>query len=221
MSRTYAIGDIHGRFDLLTLAVAEITARGGGKVVFLGDYVDRGPQSREVLEALIAGPPTGQEWVCLKGNHEDMMVETITVPLEPDWWIGNGGAATVASYGGEIPLAHVRWARGLPLSHETRYRIFCHAGGDPSLSVADQTEKSLIWFRCKRDFDYGLDGKHVVHGHTPFKDGPVCLPNRTNLDTGAYATGRLSVAVFDDGEPGGPIDVFSVTVPSPIRSEGA
>lgn len=211
MGQTFAIGDIHGRFDLFTRALEEITRRGGGTVVFLGDYVDRGPQSRQVIEALMAPPPKGQEWICLKGNHEDMMVQTIMEPLEPEWWIANGGGATVCSYGGEVPLAHVRWAAGLPISRETRHRIFCHAGGDPSLSMADQTEKSLIWFRCPRDLDYGIDGKHVVHGHTPFKDGPVCLSNRTNLDTGAFATGRLSVARFDDDTPGGPVEVFVVT----------
>lgn len=215
MSLTYAVPDLHGRFDLFTAAIAEIEARGGGLVIFLGDYVDRGPQSRQIVEALIAGPPEGQSWICLKGNHEDMMVETITAPLDPDWWIGNGGAQTVESYGGEVPLAHIRWLAALPLIHETEQRIFSHAGGNPGKAVAEQAEQDLCWFRVPRGLDYALAGKHTVHGHTPFRDGPVLLPNRTNLDTYAVGTGRLAVGVFDPEKPGGPIEVIEVRVPSP------
>lgn len=215
---TYAIADLHGRFDLFTQAIVAIAERGGGKVVFTGDYVDRGPESRQIIEVLMAGAPEGQTWICLKGNHEDMMAETIMAPLEPDWWIGNGGAATVRSYGGTVPLEHARWVARLPLYHETEHHIFCHAGGDETKTLAGQTERDLCWFRCARDRDYSIDGKHVVHGHTPFKDGPVCLPGRTNLDTGAYATGRLVIGVFDETRPSGPVDVIEITALAPSLS---
>jgi len=211
MPITYAVPDLHGRYDLFCKAIDAIAARGGGKVVFLGDYIDRGPQSREIVAALIAGAPDGQSWVCLKGNHEDMMVETIQAPLEPDWWIGNGGAATVGSYGGEVPMAHVRWLAALPLTLEDEHRFFSHAGGNPGKPIADQAEQDLCWFRCPRNADYTIGGKHTVHGHTPFRDGPVLLPGRTNLDTYAVGTGRLAIGAFDDAKPGGPVEVIELS----------
>jgi serine/threonine protein phosphatase 1 len=207
MSKTFAVADLHGRFDLLQKALERIAAGNpaGGKIVFLGDYVDRGPQSREVVETLMAGPrdPARWTWVCLKGNHEDMMVSTIGGPDE-DWWLANGGTATLGSFGGVLPSDVINWSRNLPLWHSDAHRLFVHAAVDPTKSLEEQSEATLMWMRYDDRADVTFPGRHVVHGHTPLRDGPRLLPGRTNLDTGAVFTGRLVVAVFEDDIPGGP-----------------
>jgi len=140
MSLTYAIADLHGRFDLLESAVSEIRKHAGAtpfKIITMGDYVDRGPESREIIEFLMAWQHVDSSLVCLKGNHEEMMVETIRKPLDPDWWIANGGDATLISYGHPrkgsyqpdiVPADHLAWLDALPLMHVDEYRVFVHAG---------------------------------------------------------------------------------------------
>lgn len=207
MSKTFAIADIHGRFDLLAAAIDRVESGNptGGKIVFLGDYVDRGPESAHVLERLMSGPddPGRWVWVCLKGNHEDMMVSTLGRE-EEEWWLRSGGVATVTSFGGKIPPEPLQWCKGLPTWHEDAHRVYVHAAVDPSKPLAEQTEALLLWTRYQKNQDDGYRGKHVVHGHTPEKSGPICLSERTNLDTGAVYSGRLVVGVFDDDIPGGP-----------------
>jgi serine/threonine protein phosphatase 1 len=211
---TYVVADIHGRYDCLKIALAAITADApNGTVVFTGDYVDRGPQSRQVIERLMAGPPEGWRWVCLKGNHEDMMVTTWAGQFHPSWWIDNGGETTMLSYGHPyrgstediraIPVEHIRWANELPTLHQDQHRIFVHAGVDPTLPLDQQDDQIRLWMR--KDCPLGHGDHHVIHGHTPYKDGPKVTPGRTNLDTMAFRTGRLVVAVFDDEVSGPPL----------------
>lgn len=215
MRRTYAIADLHGRYDLLVEAMAAIKTHGFGptdKIVTLGDYVDRGPQSRQIIEHLMLGQSGagGERLICLKGNHEDMMVETLQKPLNPDWWVGNGGAATLRSYHKDVPDSHLDWISALPAIHTDKHRVFVHAGVDPTRPLDDQTDEYLLWYRYIDGADIGHDGRHVVHGHTPRPHGPERFQNRTNLDTYAWRTGRLVVGVFDDDAPGGPIDLIEV-----------
>lgn len=210
MTRTYAIGDIHGKFALLEQALERIEASpSGGKVVFLGDYVDRGENSRAVIERLMAGPTKpGWEWVCLRGNHEDMMREVLRGTAELEWWLGNGGTQTLASYGGEVDSRHLDWVEKLPLFHTDNHRIFVHAGVDPTKPMSEQTEAMLLWSRLRKHVDCQHPEGYIVHGHTIVTDGPVVLAGRMNLDTGAFYTGRLSVAAFDDEKAGGPVDIW-------------
>ncbi|MFG1462077.1 metallophosphoesterase family protein [Xanthobacter sp. DSM 24535] len=216
---TYAIADLHGRFDLLQSALERIENDSQcGTVVFLGDYVDRGPQSRQIIERLMAGPSNGWRWVCLKGNHEVMMVDALQEKSTGEAWIANGGVATLESYSSEgHPLgnntasgAHIKWLECLPMIYADGDRIFVHAGVDPTRSIADQTEATLLWRRWGRDEDYEHPAGHVVHGHTPFPKGPILLGGRTNLDTGAVKTGRLVVGVFDNAVPGGPVRFLEI-----------
>jgi serine/threonine protein phosphatase 1 len=212
----FVIPDIHGRLDLLENALTLIEQREpAGTVIFTGDYVDRGHDSRGVIERLIAGPPDGWRWVCLRGNHEDMMLETLRAPLDPGWWIGNGGGATVASYSAEFPNAHLDWIAALPRVWSDAHRVYVHAGVGEQYDLDAQPEQMTQWFRYPEGADIGYRGKHVVHGHTPRKNGPELYQHRTNLDTGAYATGRLCVGVFDLSKPGGPIEVLPVTTKEP------
>lgn len=223
MALTFAIGDLHGRFDLLEAALSAIEARAaGGRVVFLGDYVDRGPQSRQVIERLMAGPPPGWQWICLMGNHEAMLVELLKFPqVGMPRFIVNGGLATLCSYGEvasdrqapvPVPAAHVAWLAALPLMHVDLHRVYVHAAIDRWRPLHRQREQTLLWDLYPDDDEGGHGDFHVVHGHHQVADGPVRKKRRTNFDTFAWRTGRLVVGMFDDELPGGPVGFIEVIV---------
>ena len=221
-SRTYAIPDLHGRFDLLRLALERIAADAAGApytVVTLGDYVDRGPESRLVIEGLMGHDDAAFRLVCLRGNHEGMMFAAIVGEMRPAWWLSNGGAETLLSYGhptggayrpSVVPRAHTTWMIERPCLYRDEFRVYVHADIDETKPLAEQNDELLTWGRRKRDEDVAYPGLYVVHGHTPFDDGPVILAGRCNLDTRAWKTGRLCVGVFRDDVPGGPIDVLII-----------
>lgn len=224
MSKTYAIADLHGRFDLLCDALASIERHAGDEahlIVTMGDYIDRGPKSAEIIQCLMNHQAEGKNIICLKGNHEDMMVETLTKPLHPDWWIGNGGGATLISYGhprsgvydsSVVPREHIDWINSLPLMHVDQHRVFVHAWVDSSVPLDKQKADKVLWTLYPSGAKYGhrLTGRHVVHGHHQFDDGPKCYKGRTDLDTFAWYTGRLVIGVFDDDVAGGPVDFIEV-----------
>lgn len=218
-SRVYAIGDIHGRADLLERLLATIeddassSAATRRVVVFLGDYVDRGPQSRRVVERLMAGPPPGFSWVCLRGNHEDSMLRFMDDEQIAQSWLRNGGLATIQDYAdgqptGEtldelratfartVPRDHLEFMEGLPLRHvEGRY-VFVHAGLRPGRALAAQTGRDMMWIRDEFLLSNASFGHVVVHGHT-ISGEPEIRPNRIGIDTGAYASGRLTALVLE------------------------
>jgi serine/threonine protein phosphatase 1 len=219
MSFTYVIPDIHGRDDLLSRALAEIAAyRGddGGVIVALGDYVDKGPHSRQVVERLRSGI-AGWNLVALKGNHDAMMVAGMRDPAKLASWMEKGGDAALASYGGApsaVPEAHIAWLDQLPLMHVDAHRVYVHAGVDPELPLAQQSEATLLWKRYPKGDGAGFGARHVVHGHDNDPDGPLLFEGRTNLDTLAWRTGRLTVGIFDDDRRGGPVDFIVVRGPA-------
>lgn len=224
MPKTYAIADLHGRYDLLVLAYCAIVANAKGMpatIVHLGDYVDRGPHSRQIIEFLMNGAtvPIWMRRVCLMGNHEEMMHVTLTTGLDPSWWVGNGGGQTLISYEhpvrGEynprvVPTEHVEWLDELPKFYADKHRLFVHAGIDPKLELDEQDKQVLLWHSDDKPNPEGYRGRHVVHGHTPSSKNPITTGDRTNFDTGAYSTGRLVVGVFDDAVPGGPVDLLEI-----------
>jgi serine/threonine protein phosphatase 1 len=220
MSCTYVIPDIHGRLDLLNDGLARIAEHAAGQVgiiVALGDYVNKGPNSKQVIDRLRVGPPDGWTLIPLKGNHDAMMVEALRNPARMYWWLEKGGDATLGSYGGEIsnvPSADIEWLDKLPLMHTDIHRLYVHAGVDPDLPLDQQTEKTLLWNRYADGFPVRFGGYHVVHGHDSFPDGPRLYEGRTNLDTRAWRTGRLVIGVFDDEKAGGPIDFITITAPA-------
>jgi len=218
----YAIGDLHGRLDLLREMEALIRAdlaRSRPKKsveIFLGDYIDRGPRSREVVERLIGTAPLADKRICLMGNHEDMLLGVLAEPDGFVNWLHNGGDATLASYGlnvrpfaAKTELARIRtlllerlapnhraFFEGLPRWVEFGPYLFVHAGIRPGRAIAEQDPEDLVWIRepfLLSDEDFG---RIVVHGHTPV-DRPEVRRNRINIDTGAFFTGRLTCLVLE------------------------
>jgi serine/threonine protein phosphatase 1 len=217
MSITYAIGDIHGRLDVLDACIERIEQHRAGqpaKTVFLGDYIDRGPNSRGVVDRLIAGSQSDMTWVVLGGNHEDMALLAYHEPeTHRGWWVANGGGATLVSYPDKnISGEHLYWMSQLPTIHLDEHRLFVHAGVYAGIPLAEQNADHLRWVRHGRNDEVPLlDGQYVVHGHTPQFDGPVVLETRCNLDTASYKSGRAAIAVFDDSLPGKPVEMLTVT----------
>jgi serine/threonine protein phosphatase 1 len=221
--RVYAVGDVHGRADLLRELHRRIAddaegAPGERAIVYLGDYVDRGPESRDVLDLLLDEGPAGFEQVTLMGNHEAMLLEFLENAESGPQWLWNGGGATLLSYGvsppaqvGEgsaleelrealaaaLPARHLGFLRGLRLSHVEGGYAFVHAGVRPGLPLELQGPEDLLWIRGEF-LNSRLDHGHVVvHGHTIGRDVEI-RPNRIALDTGAYVSGRLSALGLED-----------------------
>jgi len=217
MSLTYVIPDIHGRHDLLSQGLAGIdarSARDAGTIVTIGDYVDKGPHSRQVIERLMPGLAEGWKLVALKGNHDAMMVDALRNPSKMASWIEKGGAAALASYGSDpatVPHSHLAWLDGLQLMYVDKHRIYVHAGVDPGVPLDQQSETTLLWKRYPKGFPGGFGERHVVHGHDNAPEGPLLYEGRTNLDTLGWRTGRLVIGVFDDDRPGGPVDFMVIT----------
>ncbi|MGL4496055.1 MAG: metallophosphoesterase family protein [Beijerinckiaceae bacterium] len=219
--RVYAIGDIHGRSDLLNLiqqGIAEQEARrppARTYEIILGDMIDRGPDSRGVIEQLVT-PVVGRERILLRGNHEIMAMQFLAEPEIFAQWRDFGGYETLMSYG--IPRRAVRTAdemTGLrdefldvfPAAHraaliETKLSfalgnfLFVHAGVRPGVPLSQQSQDDLCWIREPFLSHSGDFGAHIVHGHTPVK-AAECVGNRTNIDTGAYATHHLTCLILE------------------------
>ena len=221
---TYAIGDIHGHIDLLRRAHDLIAADGGGTVVHLGDLVDRGPDSRGVVEYLRAGLAAGRPWVVLKGNHDRMFTRFMNDPKQPEpglrsdlSWLhpGLGGGATLASYGVRnavdrpvmrvhadavqvVPPDHRAFLSALPVLHRTDDAVFVHAGIRPGVALDRQVETDLVWIRAGFLDDPRDHGTLIVHGHTAL-DAPTHYGNRLNIDSGAAYGGPLTAVVLEGG----------------------
>jgi len=216
MSLTYVVPDLHGRFDLWCEARERIMAGDAGTLILLGDYVDKGPQSRNIIEQLRTRPADQWRFVALKGNHDALMVEALRDPAQMAPWIDKGGDAVLACYGGDpaaVPQADLAWLDGLPLLYRDDHRIYVHAGVDAGIPLDRQDPNTLLNKRYPKDDGAGFGDFHVVHGHDNFPDGPLLYPGRSNLDAAAWRTGRLVIGVFDDASAGGPVDLIEVRGP--------
>jgi diadenosine tetraphosphatase ApaH/serine/threonine PP2A family protein phosphatase len=209
MALTYSVGDIHGCLDKLESLVEACLAHAGGaatRFVFLGDYIDRGPDSAGVLRFMLRLQSEFQErLIALKGNHEAMALESASGRASSIMWRHNGGAATLESYGvnraAELPSVHLDWLRSLRSNYDDGLRFFVHAGIDPDKPLAGQDEVDLLWIREPFLTDRRDHGRLIVHGHTPVATGrPELCGNRLNLDTAAVFGGPLTAAVFNELE---------------------
>lgn len=225
----YAIGDIHGELPLLEELIDEIRwdARQkpdrDHKLIFIGDYVDRGLHSRQVVDLVMNGID-GFETICLRGNHEQMLIDFLDMPthekaisLKRDFV---GGTETLQSYGLDIdelildlqnevsiegklraiPEEHSRWMANLPHWHFEDGFCFVHAGVRPGIHVEAQQERDALWIRgdfTDSDHDHG---RVIVHGHTTSRE-PEIKPNRINIDTGACLFGTLTAVALEKWAP--------------------
>ncbi len=232
---TYAIGDLHGCADLLSDILnridADLNARGveTAKVVFLGDYLDRGAESDLVLSNLqTLSSEFPDDVVCLKGNHEQMMLDALSHPKKYGApWLRNGGLRTIASFGvsgvhdrssvdeiadalnalrGALPDGQEEWLRSLPVWHRAGDVLFVHAAADPTRAPDAQVEQALIWGHSDFRVKPRRDGIWVVHGHTVV-DAPEVSNGVISVDTGACFTGVLTAVALAPGEPPRFIDV--------------
>jgi len=224
--RLYAIGDIHGRADLLAELLAAIAADADrraakNRLVYLGDYVDRGPDSAAVVELVLDGAPPGFRVVALMGNHEEMMLRFLAGAIELGrTWMLNGGNTTLESYGVEppewlggdavferardeldqrLPTRHRRFFEGLALTHEAGDYLFVHAGVRPGVPLSRQLSQDLLWIRDEFLDSEEMFEKRIVHGHS-IAPRPMIHPNRIGIDTGAYASGTLTALVLEGNE---------------------
>ena len=225
----YAIGDIHGHLDLLQAAhglIADDIARHGpGPVIHVGDLVDRGPDSRGVVDFLIGGIAAGKDWVVLKGNHDRMFTRFMSNPWEQEpglradlSWLHPrlGGADTLRSYGvtnaGDrpvdkvhaeavlaVPQAHRDFLGARPTLHRAGDCAFVHAGVRPGVALDTQTETDLVWIRDPFLTATASFGPLIVHGHTAIA-AATHYGNRLNLDSGAAYGGPLSAVVIEGRE---------------------
>lgn len=216
----YAIGDVHGRYDLLARMEREIeddAVRFPGHkwIVLLGDYVDRGPGSAHVLDHLLRPPPTFFSRYCLAGNHEQLMLSYLAEPHPHHAWLSLGGRETLRSYGVEqilerrsmlpilarkIPAEHVRFLQTAPVLLSVPGFVFVHAGLRPGVPLSQQSDQDMLWIRPKDELLPPATEFLTIHGHTPV--GEVrAQSGRINIDTGAFATGILScVRILQNGK---------------------
>ena len=226
-TRIYAVGDIHGRADLLTrlhqqikddVAAAPVRRK---LLIHLGDYVDRGEDSRRVIEMLLDYPLPGFDIVNLCGNHEEMMLAFLDDASVAMAWMSNGGAATMYSYGvrygdavtseerfiemqrdfrAAFPRRHRDFLAALPTSHLEGDYLFVHAGIRPGVPIDQQSRDDLLWIRDEFLMSTADHGRCVVHGHSIVPE-PDVRSNRIDIDTGAYYSNRLTCLVLEaDGQ---------------------
>lgn len=215
--RIYAIGDVHGRADLLErlhrrIAMdAELNPIADPLLICLGDYVDRGPDSAGVINLLLEDAPAGMKRIALLGNHEALMLRFLVDESVAPVWLANGGDATLESYGVDplnsyeqarrelhraLPPAHRALLESLALSHSEGGYFFVHAGVKPGLALELQKREDMLWIRGEFLHSDADHGKVVVHGHSITAE-PEIRPNRIGIDTGAYASDRLTCLVLE------------------------
>lgn len=219
--RLYAIGDVHGRLDLLQAMHGRIAGEiardrpGDWRIVHLGDYVDRGADSAGVIDFLVAAQAADPRVLALGGNHDAGFLDFLGLPDPVGLFARYGGVETARSYGvrldpddgrafasqaarlgAAVPEAHRTFLRTLPLSVSFGDFFFCHAGIRPGVPLEKQEPRDLIWIRDAFLNHPGLHPKVVVHGHTPQREAQI-LANRVNVDTGAYQSNRLTALVVD------------------------
>jgi serine/threonine protein phosphatase 1 len=218
--RVYAVGDIHGRADLLRRLLDNIVkdkARSASRavLVFLGDYIDRGLDSRGVIERLLS-PPSGFDVHFLRGNHDQTLLDFLADPRIFRQWREFGASETFLSYrvlpprfnddaslikarddlAAALPPRHLDFLRRLKLSLTIGDYFFAHAGARPGLPLNEQSAQDLLWIRDEFLYSSADFGATIVHGHTP-SNQPVRKANRIGIDTGAYITGQLTAAVLE------------------------
>ena len=219
--RIYCIGDIHGRFDLLLQLHEKIRLDAKNydnpvKIIYVGDYIDRGPDSEKVINYLLSDTFSDFESIFLMGNHERVLLDFLRDPAAGSAWFSFGGLSTLASYGVQIkgiphaaelatlsselkekiPAEHLYFYQQLLPFYQQGAYYFAHAGVRPRIDLKHQRPEDLLWIRDKFLDSHKFHGKIIVHGHSVI-DKVVVLRNRIGVDTGAYASNILSCVVLE------------------------
>jgi len=208
MERIFAIGDIHGCLNHLTNLIQMLDINTEDTLVFIGDYIDRGPDSKGVLDFILDLKKDLKKVICLRGNHEEMFLNFYLGRKDALLFLRNGGQSTLASYGmlgksangivGKLPDTHLQFLKSLPLYFETEDYIFVHAGLRPGISLKQQDPCDLLWIRDEFIFSTVDFGKIVVFGHTPFREPFFQMHNKIGIDTGAVYWGKLTCIELPD-----------------------
>ncbi|MEQ1941947.1 metallophosphoesterase family protein [Mesorhizobium sp. VNQ89] len=221
----YAIGDVHGALDQLRALERNIlldasSIQGRKVLVMLGDYIDRGPRSAQVIDHLLRAPPKGFERICLAGNHEDAMLAFMEDPDPKSAWLNIGGRETLLSYGididrdaalhrkralslavkSSVPDTHLQFLRSLPVVLRAPGLVFSHAGIRPGIPMENQEDHDLLWGGAGTMLAKERNEFVVIHGHRIVEEIDFTGP-AISVDTGAYATGRLTALRIEDGCP--------------------
>ncbi len=214
--RVFAVGDIHGHFQelsaLLGNVISECKIDERDQIVFIGDYIDRGPSSRQVIDHMLEIRARWPKTVFLKGNHEEMLLSFLGFGGQNgEFYLQNGGISFFASYGvepvgplseliGKIPVAHLEFIKSLELSVTLAEFLFVHAGVNPAKPLNQQTSEDLLWIR--KEFIYSPHdfGKTVVFGHTAFNQVYVDLPYKIGIDTGVAYGNKMTIAELVNGD---------------------
>lgn len=224
--RLYAIGDVHGRLDLLEELIAAIRADNAARgtahvtILLLGDIVDRGDDSAALIAQCMEFTRRSVDFIVLKGNHEAMMVEAYRGNRTAmRVWIGTGGAATLYSWGvapelidqgdpatliaamrARVPKVAIAWLDQLPITHRAGDYFFVHAGVRPGIALEKQRTEDMLWIKEEFTEDATDHPMMIVHGHSEQESGPAFLANRIGIDTGAYRTDRLTALGIEGRE---------------------
>ncbi len=203
MGNLFSIGDIHGQRPMLDLMIDRVPFQKDDEIVFIGDFIDRGPDSRGVVDAVLEFRLKFSNTTCLRGNHEDIFLDYIKGEdrYDPGLFTMNGGYATLESYGidpregpPKLPPLHMEFFEELKFIHETGGFIFVHAGFRPGVPIEEQTERDMLWIRNDFFESNGDFGRPVVFGHTPMREISNKLPKWLGIDTGA-AFGNMLTCV--------------------------
>jgi len=223
----YVIADLHGRLDLLQscLKIINEKIQSDDKIIFLGDYIDRGSNSAQVVDTLISLQKENSNVICLKGNHEQMFEDSFYGDAEPFYDYPSRNSYFLTSFeDDDLTIknkrfevkqkikVHKEWFESLPYFYETENYFFVHAGLRPNFNLDQQSKHDMIWIRWEFlsfPFDFG---KHVVHGHTPNSEQNVeLMTHRTNLDCRSYKSNKQAIGIFDE-KVTGPIEILYVGV---------
>ncbi|MDB5076579.1 MAG: metallophosphoesterase [Chloroflexi bacterium] len=201
-SRLLVFGDIHGAISSLSRLLQRLMPTEDDTLLFLGDYIDRGEDSRAVLD-LLSNLEQLHSCIFLMGNHEDMFLKAYSgAEADLDLWLNNGGLKTFLDFDGGLPPdRHVEWIRRLRPFYETETHYFVHAGLRPGVAPSESTDMERLWIRepfLSSTYDWG---KRVIFGHTVQFGGPLVMPNKIGIDTGAFIPriGRLTCLALPEG----------------------
>ncbi|ACR79117.1 MULTISPECIES: metallophosphoesterase family protein [Kosmotoga] len=196
----YAIGDIHGCLESLKKLIEKINPSRTDMLIFVGDYIDRGPNSKGVVDFLIK-LSRSRKCIFIRGNHEQMLLDYLNGGKTRKLWHFNGMEYTINSYGGidKIPEKHIRFFEKTILFHETDEYVFVHAGVRPGIPLNKQKDGDLLWIRDEFIYaEWPVKDKVVIFGHTPVLQEPLIMKDKIGIDTGCVYGGKLTALRLDD-----------------------